>query len=767
MLELRGHARGGQGMVTAFEILAKIFSRTGEYQVQAFPFFGVERTGAPIMAFFRIDKDEILNRSNIYYPNLIVVFDENLIDQISVFDGLRKGGTILINTDKTPEHFSKLEELKDVGRIFTLPATKISLKKGLGSKSLPIVNSAMIGGLIRILDADIEIAKEIIKENVPAKPEPNAEAAEAAYSSLVGNLEGDSNLFDSLHGSDGYTSNGVGSGGHKKVSVSGVPENAQWDQPMSLNKTGNWRVLAPKYVMRQPPCTGNCPAGTDVRKFVEQTSKKDFAVAYQTILEHNPFPSTCGRVCPHFCQQNCNRSELDENLNIGAIERFLGDKAIEDNIAGKEGPVEIKGKEKIAVIGSGPAGLTAALRLRKNGYKTTVFEALDKAGGMMRVGIPGFRLPQDILDEEIKAIENQGVEIILGKKVKIEELEEDYAVAVVATGLHLGSKMGIEGEEAAVEGLDFLHEFKMNGNDRNIKKGDKVAVIGGGNTAIDVARTVLRLGGKSTIYYRRTKEEMPAIPHEIEEAQEEGVLIEFLMAPVSIESLGDGGFNVSMIKMELGEADDSGRRRPIPVEGSEKTQKVDAIITAIGQKSDAHAFAGNEVDAQQGKLEYQAKIPVFCSGDMAWGGTVTEAIGSGNLVAKEVLAHLEGKPYEPEASDTDIVTPEDINYAYYIRTPSHKNVQNTEGDLFNNYDEVIEGIAEEKIVAEASRCFHCGDCYNCGNCINYCPDAAIHLDEDNRLRIDYDFCKGCGICFQECPSSAIELKFEEEMAIKG
>ena len=233
---------------------------------------------------------------------------------------------------------------------------------------------------------------------------------------------------------------------------------AFWDKPMSINKTGNWRVLNPKYVTKQAPCTSNCPAGTDVRMFVDQAAEKKFEEAFRTIYKHNPFPPTCGRVCPHFCQQNCNRAEFDGDVNIGAIERFLGDRGITDDVK----PFDIKHDEKVAVVGSGPAGLTAALRLCEQGYKTKVFEALPKAGGMMRVGIPGFRLPQDVLDNEISMIEKQGVEIVLNKKVKISEIARDFDAVIVAAGSHIGSSMKIPNEDLALEGLQFLHEFKMN-----------------------------------------------------------------------------------------------------------------------------------------------------------------------------------------------------------------------------------------------------------------------------------------------------------------
>lgn len=756
MIEVRGHARGGQGMVTAFEILAKIFSQMGDFQVQSFPAFGVERTGAPIQAFLRIAKTSILNRSNVYTPNLIVVFDETLIGLVPVFDGLRDNGTILLNTERQPEEFKEQAQ-----NIYTVPATQISIDKGLGSKSLPIVNAAMIGAIVRILDADIDVAAKIVGENVPAKPKANVASARLAYESLNSMTETADNLASELLADRPWQpamEPQKGAAGQTKLkSDDAYPTVPAWDEPMSKNKTGNWRVLTPKYETKKAPCITNCPAGTDVRSFVKQAAEGNFEQAYETIYANNPFASTCGRVCPHFCEQNCNRIELDEGLNIGAIERFLGDYGVKKHVP----PHANHFKEKIAVIGSGPAGLTAALQLRKKGYATTVFEALPQAGGMMRTGIPEFRLPQKILDSEIERIEKHGVKITLNSKVTVQELVHEYSAIVVATGSHIGTKMHIANEDLALEGIEFLHDFKLNGNHHNIKKGAELAIIGGGNTAIDVARTALRLGAKPTIYYRRTRHEMPAIHHEVEEAEAEGVRIEFLKAPVAINKTSNDLLNVTMITMELGEPDESGRRRPLPVQGSESTLEVDKIIMAVGQTYDDFAFSGERIKPHQGKNEFSASVPVFCSGDMAWGGTVTEAIGSGNLVAKEVHAYLRNMEYNHEHLDENVVLPADINYAYYLPTPAHHNRMKEHLQLENDFSEVVAGLTENEILEEAGRCLHCGDCFSCGNCYNYCPDAAIHIDENNRLRIDYDYCKGCGICFQECPCSSISLKMEE------
>ncbi len=751
MLEIRGHARGGQGMVTAFEILAKIFIKSGNYQVQSFPAFGVERTGAPVQAFLRVSKNPIFNRSNIYNPHFIVVFDESLINQVPVFRGLIPNGCILLNTNKNFQDFTNDKE-----NIFTIPATNISLELGLGTKSLPIVNSAMIGAIAKLLNLDIELTQKIIKENVPAKPEQNALASFQAYQQF----EENTGLTDFLLRKLIFDGNGKVQKQEKEIEKKEVlkfPRVPYWEKPMSANKTGNWRVITPKYIEKDPPCSANCPAGTDVRKFVKLTSQQKFNEAFDTIYEHNPFPSICGRVCPHFCEQNCNRLEFDEGLNIGSIERFLGDLASDNSI----NPPKIRHSEKIAIIGSGPAGLTAALRLRLWGYDTTVFEAQPLAGGMMRTGIPKFRLPDSVLDTEINRILNYGVNLILNKKVCIQDLENDFDCAIVSVGSHIGTKLNIENENLTIDGIDFLREFKLNNNSFDININDEVAIIGGGNTAIDVARTLLRLGARPTIYYRRTIKEMPAIAHEVEEALSEGVNIRFLTAPVSVSKLNDKLLELKLIKMQLGKPDSSGRRKPLPVENSETVIRVNKIIKAIGQKFDSFVFNNKPVNPKQGKVNFESKIPVFCAGDMAWGGTVTEAIGSGNKVAAEVNAFLRNESYSDSSVYNHIVLPSDINFNYFLPVPRHKNNFSASANLLNDFSEVVNGLSENEIIEESKRCLHCGDCFSCGNCYNFCPDAAIFIDEAGRLRIDYDYCKGCGICAHECPCSAIIFNLDE------
>ncbi|HRD81671.1 MAG TPA: 2-oxoacid:acceptor oxidoreductase family protein [Saprospiraceae bacterium] len=745
MLEVRGHARGGQGMVTAFEILAKVFSSLDQYNVQAFPAFGVERTGAPIQAFLRVAREVILNRSNVYHPHLIVVFDESLLSQVPVTEGIKPGGVLLINTENPPD----LALPKDV-KLFTVPATRISIDNGLGSKALPIVNAAMIGAVMRLAGGNLEQTLAAIRDNVPGKPDANAQAAATAFEAVSGPAMPDPFVLDRLR-----LEKAEDTEWHIPQQETPYPDldSPAWGEPMSKNKTGNWRLNTPVYLDKRPPCNSNCPAGTDVREFVKLAGQGKYEQALQVIYRHNPFPSVCGRVCPHFCEQNCNRNELDSGVNIGAIERFLG-RSYSTTLPRR---APIRYAERVAVIGSGPAGLTAALRLREKGYPVTVFEAMPQAGGMMRAGIPKFRLPDEALDHEIERIQKAGVEIVLNQRVAVETLRGRFEAVIVAAGAHIGSAMHIEGEHLALEGLTFLRDVKLRNEHHGIGPGQEVAVIGGGNTAIDVARTLLRLGAQPIIYYRRTAQEMPAIAQEVEEAIAEGVGFEFLTAPTSLEAAGDK-ILVNLARMQLGDPDQSGRRRPVPVPGLEDVTAVDKVIAAIGQYTDRYAFGESQAKTVQGRMSGFDDMAVFGAGDMAWGGTVAEAIGSGNDVALEVHAFLQKTQYLPEPRGKAGVLPGMMHYQYYLPSVRHEGVVRHKRDFTGDFGEVNLGIEAADIGTEAGRCLHCGDCFECGNCLNYCPDAAISVDEEGRLRIDYDYCKGCGICVQECPCSAVDFR---------
>ncbi|HXH49013.1 MAG TPA: FAD-dependent oxidoreductase, partial [Terriglobia bacterium] len=353
--------------------------------------------------------------------------------------------------------------------------------------------------------------------------------------------------------------------------------------------------LRPRYIAKTPPCVEGCPCGTDIREWVNtisqaaeygRTNEQAYEIAWHTITDRNPFPAVCGRVCPHPCEDACNRIEKDGAVAINALERFVGDFGIEKGLKLAR-LTEEKHEERIAIVGAGPAGLSCAYQLARRGYPVTVFEAFSKPGGMLRYGIPQYRLPRNVLDAEIQKILDLGVELqcnkVVGDGLSLETLRNEYKAIFVGIGAHKGLKLGVPGEDApnVFTGTEFLNHVN---NGEGVSLGNKVTVIGGGDTAIDAARVSKRLGAEVTILYRRSRQEMPAIKQEIEGALEEGIDIQFLAAPVEIRVADGKATGMRCIRMELGEPDTSGRRRPVPQLGSEFDLEATAIIAAISQE---------------------------------------------------------------------------------------------------------------------------------------------------------------------------------------
>jgi NADPH-dependent glutamate synthase beta subunit-like oxidoreductase len=574
--------------------------------------------------------------------------------------------------------------------------------------------------------------------------------------------------------------------------------------PMSLgttlvNKTGSWRYVRPLYVDKTPPCNHNCPAGADIVGYLALIREGKDPEAWELIKQENPFPGVCGRICPHPCENECNREQLGGAIAIHTLERFLADYAASQRLgvsASKQ-----RYNAKVAVIGSGPAGLSCAYHLARLGYPVTVFEALPVAGGMMRVGIPEYRLPREVLDREIADIEALGVEIKtnmrVGDNVKLSALLEDYQAIFIGVGLQKSRKLNIPGEdvEGVIHGLEFLKRVHLG---EEVHVGPRVAVIGGGNTAIDAARTALRLGSPVTILYRRTRAEMPAIAEEIEEALEEGVKIRYLVTPVEVLAEKGRVAGLRCVKMELGAPDESGRRRPMPIAGSEYTIQVDTVIPAIAQEEDISFLeTGREtgkqrlIGVQQGRVFIDeagaTTLPgIFAGGDIATPfGTVAHAVGSGKRAALAIDKYLRGEELVgfppivhavPKDIDPAIVRFEDLNLAYFEELERAAQFQKPVEERVRGFGEVNLGFSEEEAQVEAERCFSCGTCNLCDTCFIFCPDMAITrlaappypvpLARLNGAgyEINYDYCKGCGVCVEECPRYAISI--EEEVKWK-
>jgi len=531
------------------------------------------------------------------------------------------------------------------------------------------------------------------------------------------------------------------------------------------NKTGSWRTERAVYVDRLPPCNHACPAGEDIQAWLyeAETGGDGYERAWRKLMEENPFPAIMGRVCYHPCETACNRGQLDEAVGINSVEGFLGDQAIEHGWT-VEVTAEPSGK-RVLVVGAGPSGLSAAYHLTRLGHDVTIHEAGPMVGGMMRFGIPSYRLPRAVLDAEAQRILDMGVTLELNRKVTniLESMEEGgFDAAFLAVGAHIGKRAYIPAGEAA-RILDAVSVLRSMEGEEKPLLGRRVVVYGGGNTAMDVARTARRLGAEEAIVvYRRTRERMPAHDFEVEEAEEEGVMMKWLS---TIKHADEG--RLVLEKMEL---DETGFPQPT---GEVEELEADSLVLALGQEADLSLIDGVPgLEVEDGVVKVSPNLMtghpgIFAGGDMVPAErTVTVGVGHGKHAARCIDGWLRGRDYRPPP-EPELASFDKLNTWYYADAPRTHRRDLELARRTQTFDEIKNPLEDSNALYEARRCLSCGTCFACDNCYGVCPDnAVLKLSEAadanvNGYEIDLDYCKGCGMCVSECPSGAIKMVPEE------
>ncbi|MDP4215818.1 MAG: NAD(P)-binding protein [Bacteroidota bacterium] len=521
--------------------------------------------------------------------------------------------------------------------------------------------------------------------------------------------------------------------------------------------TGASRSRRPVYRNQLPPCNHACPAGQNIQAWLSLAREGNAEEAWQVIMQENPLPAVLGRICYHPCEDGCNRAATDSAVNIHALERWLGDQALEKGWTPQI--AEADTGKRVLVVGAGPGGLSAAYHLRRMGHTVEIHEAGPVAGGMMHFGIPAYRLPRNILEKEIERITRMGVRIVLNHPVRDIRAEREagsFDAVFIAIGAHLAKKVDIPSREAG-RMMDALTLLKQVENGVAPTLGRKVAIYGGGNTAMDAARTVQRLTGhEAMIIYRRDREHIPAHDFEVKEALEEGIKINWLR---TIKAMGPEGLRVEVMKLEDG--------RPVPT-GQYETLEADTLILAVGQDTDTAWLKNVEGLSfrDDGTIEVGPDMMtgcagIFCGGDMVPSErTAAIAIGHGKKAARHIDGWLKGKPYS-KAPTPPVIGPEGLHLWMRTDAPQQEQYELSPAQRVQGFDEVKAGLSDKEALFEAERCLSCGNCYECDGCFGSCPEQAIvRLGEGNGYRVETNLCTGCGVCAEQCPCQAIAMVAE-------
>jgi NADPH-dependent glutamate synthase beta subunit-like oxidoreductase len=556
-----------------------------------------------------------------------------------------------------------------------------------------------------------------------------------------------------------------------------------------VNETGKWGFEKPETAFMTAPCQEVCPAGNPIPEFLYFAGEGRYQEAVETLLKENPFPGVCGRVCFHPCEKDCHRGQYDEAVSINAMERHVFDETSKDDPDILS--LSNTDSKRVAVVGSGPAGLSAAYFLGRLGYRVTLFEARRELGGVMRWGIPEYRLPKSILKKEIKRILRLSIDVktgaSVGKEISFEELDRFDAV-FLSPGAGLSLSLGIEGEDLkrVWEGRDFLD--RVNSGDK-FRIGKEVIVVGGGNTAMDVARSAVRLGSKVTVAYRRTRAEMPAIQDEIHEAEQEGVRFEFLLLPVKISLLKNKKIRVKFQRMRIRGRDQSNRPKPIPIKGSSLTLEADGLIKAVGEGVDLSWIPETLSENSLINVNPSLNTPhpkFFAGGDAVdQPRTIVTAVGAGkraaiaidlylrghnnddvfskirvgNKGALSMEAYLSGRDGGNWSEPKEVISYPQLNTLYFEHSQRVEMSKLAKNKALKDFSEVNLGFTSDEARLSALRCFSCGTCNYCYNCYFFCPEGVVSLDPLHRIRtVDLEHCKGCGTCAKVCPRNGVWMK---------
>ncbi len=526
--------------------------------------------------------------------------------------------------------------------------------------------------------------------------------------------------------------------------------------------TGTWRSALPNYQNQPSPCLCACPVNGRIAEWIKQVKDGDVYGAWVTLTDNNPFPAIAGRICHHPCETSCNRQDLDETVGICSLERFVGDTALAEGWAFPEPTKERS--QSVAVVGGGPAGLAAAYQLRRQGFRVSLFEARDELGGLMRYGIPSYRLERNILNGEINRITAMGIDLHSGVEVMdrntLADLNKEYDAVFLATGASLPKRL---------PALDYTQSWVIDSaaflaapiDKQQARTGEHVVVIGGGSAAMDVARSARRLGRKVTVLTLEPEGQLPAQKTEVDEAIEEGITFVSAAMVQSTKGTGDG-VTLACVKVEFTPGDAPGKFSVTPVARTGFDLTADTIIPAIGQDADLarwHGIVGADGPVVGANNNWQTSTPgIYAGGDVAsMSRFVTQAVGMGNDAARSIAAALVSDIAAPTPANTDQVGYDRINTAYQDKHARIRQKFTALDKRLEGFEEVQLPLSAEDARTEAMRCFSCGACTFCDNCFFYCPDMAI-IKTETGYEVDPDYCKGCGLCVAECPTGSIHMQ---------